>query len=67
MAVQHTKETTETIARMMKRELDSITKKHLNIDTLEERKADSLDFHEVSVWSLQDALEAAFKLGQQNS
>ncbi len=40
-----------------------IAQKHLHIETLEERKSDRLDFHEVSVWAVRDALEAAFKAG----
>ena len=40
-----------------------IAKKHLDIETLETRKSDRLDFHEIAVWSLRDALEAAFKAG----
>jgi hypothetical protein len=43
--------------------LTLIAKKHLDIETLETRKSDSLDFHDVSVWCLRDALEAAFKAG----
>ena len=43
--------------------LTLIAKKHLGIDTLETRKSDGLDFHDVSVWCLRDALEAAFKAG----
>ena len=43
--------------------LTQIAKKHLDIDTLETRKSDPLDFHEVAVWCLRDALEAAFKAG----
>jgi hypothetical protein len=35
----------------------------LGIETLETRRRDSLDFHEVSVWSLKKALEAAYKAG----
>ena len=35
----------------------------LEIETLAERKSDSLDFHEVSVWGLKDALLAAYELG----
>ena len=44
--------------------LTSIAKRHLRMDTLEERKSDSLDFYEVSVWSIRDALEAAYKAGK---
>jgi hypothetical protein len=43
--------------------LTLIAQKHLNIETLETRKSDRLDFHEVAVWTLRDALEAAFKAG----
>jgi len=41
-----------------------IAEKHLFIETLEERKSDSLDFHEVSVWGVKAALEAAYAAGQ---
>lgn len=47
-----------------KEQITEIAKKHLGIQTLECRKSDSLDFHEVSVWSVQAALEAAFAAGQ---
>jgi len=40
-----------------------IAQKHLFIETLETRNSDSLDFHDVSVWGVRDALEAAFKAG----
>ena len=40
-----------------------LAQKHLFIKTLEERKRDSLDFHEVSVWGVQAALEAAYAAG----
>ncbi len=43
--------------------LTNIAQKHLFIETLEERKSDSLDFHEVSVWGVQAALEAAYAAG----
>lgn len=43
--------------------LERIVRQHLNIETLAERKMDSLDFHEVSVWSLKAALDAAFRAG----
>ena len=35
----------------------------LGIETLETRRSDSLDFHDVAVWCLRDALEAAFNAG----
>ena len=38
--------------------LTLIAQKHLGIETLETRHSDSLDFHDVAVWCLRDALEA---------
>lgn len=43
--------------------LASIARRHLHIETLEERKSDSLDFHDVSVWGVKAALEAAYAAG----
>lgn len=43
--------------------LSLIAEKHLNIETLETRNSDHLDFHEVAAWSVRSALEAAFKAG----
>ena len=40
-----------------------IAQKHLFIETLEARNSDRLDFHDVSVWGVRSALEAAFKAG----
>ena len=37
---------------------------HLGIETLTERRMDALDFHEVGVWQVKDALRAAFLLGR---
>lgn len=45
------------------RTLTKIASKHLNIPTLQTRKSDSLDFHEVSVWAVRSALKAAFNQG----
>ena len=43
--------------------LTLIAQKHLGIDTLQTRHADSLDFHDTAVWCIRDALEAALKAG----
>ncbi len=43
--------------------LTLIAQKHLGIDTLETRQSDNLDFHDVGVESLRNALEAAFMAG----
>ena len=43
--------------------LTQIAQSKLGIETLEARKSDGLDFHDVAVWCLRDALEAAFNAG----
>jgi len=43
--------------------LAGIAKAPLHIDTLETRKSDSLDFHDVAVWSVKAALEASYRAG----
>jgi hypothetical protein len=43
--------------------LNQIAQDTLGIETLQERKSDSLDFHDVAVWRLREALEAAFNAG----
>ena len=40
-----------------------IARAHLGIETLETRKSDRLDFHDVSVWGVKDALLAAYQAG----
>lgn len=42
-----------------------IAKQHLGIETLETRNSDSLDFHDVGVASLKEALYAAFVIGRE--
>ncbi len=46
--------------------LEAIANEHLFIETLETRKSDSLDFHEVSVWGVKEALEAAYQAGKES-
>ena len=43
--------------------LTLIAFEYLNIPTLVTRKNDALDFHCVSVWGVQNALQAAYELG----
>jgi len=43
--------------------LSQIAKHYLGIKTLEVRNSDRLDFHDVGVASLKDALEAAYRAG----
>ena len=43
--------------------LNQIAAEHLHIDTLATRNSDRLDFHDVSVWGVKSALQAAFDAG----
>ena len=43
--------------------LAQIAKEHLFIETLETQHSDRLDFHDVSVWAVKSALEAAYAAG----
>lgn len=43
--------------------LTLIAQKHLGVETLERRYSDRLDFYDTGVWSIREALEAAFKAG----
>ena len=47
--------------------LQTIATDHLFIATLETRNSDRLDFHDVSVWAVKAALQAAFEAGQQSN
>ena len=47
--------------------LEKIAFTNFDIETLETRMSDGLDFHEVSVWGLKQALEEAYAAGQINS
>ena len=44
--------------------LMEIAAKHFRLETLETRNTDGPDFHDVAVWSICAALEAAFAAGQ---
>jgi uncharacterized membrane protein len=55
--------TTNRATKKRDEAIEAIARNILEIETLAERKSDSLDFHEVSVWGLKDALLAAYELG----
>ena len=57
-------DTTMTDNEKRAKALEEIANDILGIDTLRTQSNDSLDFHEVSVWSLKAALEAAYRLGR---
>lgn len=42
----------------------NIARAKLGFETLETRKRDELDFREVSVWAIKEALEAAYQVGR---
>lgn len=48
----------------MKDKLEQIAKSVLGIETLETRNSDRLDFHDVSVWGVEEALREAYIAGQ---
>ena len=50
---------------LLRKILTGIAQKNFNIQTLESRKMDNLDFHEVAVWQIKDALNDAFLAGMQ--
>lgn len=43
--------------------LEQIALKHFFIETLETQHSDRLDFHDVAVWAVKSALEAAYAAG----
>ena len=43
--------------------IEQIALEHLFIETLETQHRDRLDFHDVSVWAVKSALEAAYDAG----
>ena len=47
-------------------QLQTIATDHLFIATLETRNSDRLGFHDVSVWAVKAALQAAFEAGHKS-
>ena len=43
--------------------MEQIAREHLGIETLEPRRRDSLDFHEVPVWQVAKGRDAAYRAG----
>jgi len=41
-----------------------IAREALGLETLEARRMDGLDFHDLAVWSIKDALERAYEAGR---
>lgn len=57
-----TNKSTEALDALFER----IARDHMGIDTLVTRARDANDFHDVAVWSIRNALEAAYLAGQQS-
>jgi hypothetical protein len=41
-----------------------IARRRFFLETLETRNSDSLDFHDVAIWAIRDALTEAFEAGR---
>ena len=44
--------------------LAEIARTTLGLETLETRRSDSLDFHDLAVWQIKQALQAAYEAGR---
>ena len=47
--------------------INRIAREVLGLETLEARNMDSLDFHDLSVWSIKEALERAYEAGRKSA
>ena len=47
--------------------ISGIAAKYLGVKTLETQNSDALDFHDLAVWTLKAALEAAFNAGYESA
>ncbi len=57
----------KTTNETMHEALERIAMENLGIETLETRKSDRLDFHDLAVWTMKDALVAAYNAGRKAS
>jgi hypothetical protein len=44
--------------------INRIAREALGLETLDARNMDSLDFHDLAVWSIKEALERAYEAGR---
>jgi len=44
--------------------LEQIARTTLGLETLETRRSDGLDFHDLAVWQIKQALQAAYEAGR---
>ena len=55
---------TETKPAALEALILDIATRHFFIETLETRNRDRLDFHDVAVWAMRAALDAAYEAGR---
>jgi len=53
--------------KTMEQTINGIAVNILDLETLESRNSDSLDFHELAVWHIKEALEVAYREGAKTS
>jgi len=51
----------------MKKEIETIARERMGIESLEERGMDDLDFHTLGVLTLKAALELAYRAGRRSA
>jgi hypothetical protein len=51
----------------MQQQIDKIARNVLGLATLETRKSDRLDFHDLAVWKIREALADAYLAGMNDS
>lgn len=44
--------------------IERIAREALGLQTLQTRRMDNLDFHDLAVWAIKDALERAYEAGR---
>ena len=64
-ATQDAPKPSKALAKKHNSLLEKIAKEHLDLETLGTRKMDDLDFSDQAVWSIKDALEAAYQAGRE--
>ena len=52
-----------TLSNVALEQIEHIAATVLSLETLEARNRDRLDFHELAVWQIKEALEAAYLAG----
>lgn len=57
----------KTVVRSMDEVIMGIAKRRLRFQTLETRDNDALNFRDVCVWDLKQALEEAYKAGMESA